>query len=126
MKVQTYKGDNIRKLLDNAPYEWRATGTYGIEKVLKNGYQTSTFMIYVNNKDLDKWQEYLTSKSTMPTNILANLNLIGVNKLPNSSYQNSNVVDLGKLVKDIYQMAPRYRETHPEVMRYLKEKRDVA
>jgi len=123
MKLLTYKGnDNIRKLLAEVPYEWRATGTYGIEKILKNGYISSVFIIYVKKEDLRGWEEYLRSNGVMPARILANLKLVGVDKLPAPSYQDPNVVNLRKLIRDVYKMAPRYRETHPEIINYLRSR----
>ena len=58
----------------------------------------------------------------MPTRILANLKLVGVDKLPAPCHQDSNVVNLSKLIRDIYKMAPRYQETHPEIINYLRSR----
>ncbi|MBW2974003.1 hypothetical protein KY346_06475 [Candidatus Woesearchaeota archaeon] len=121
MKIQTYQGENIRAILDKAPYDWRATGTYGVERSLKNGKISNILLIYVNSRDLKEWDKYLTANSVKSTKVLPDLKLVGVDTLPESSKKDRNVVDISHLIADLEKVAPRYRETHPEIVEHLSD-----
>lgn len=116
-----YQGEKIRAVLDKAPYDWRATGTYGVERALRNGKISNILLIYVDSRDLDKWDSYLNSNSIQSTKVLPDLKLIGMDALPGPSKKDRNIVDISQLIADLEKIAPRYRETHPEVVEHLKD-----
>jgi len=121
MKRQSYAGQGIRDILNQAPYEWRATGTYGVERALKNDNISNVLLIYVHNKDFKKWEDYLKSNSIQPTQVLPDLRLVGVDTLPKPYKKDKNVVDISNLIDDLTKLAPRYQETHPEIIADLKD-----
>ena len=117
--LRSYKGSNIKEIIDNSPYEWRATGTYGVERLSID--TTDIFMIYVKNSDLIKWDSYLSDNNIVSTDRLPDLKLIGVDKLPKSHENDKHLVEIIKLIEDLFKMAPRYAENHPEVVERLKK-----
>lgn len=121
MKIQSYQGRRIRKVLANAPYDWRATGTYGVERALKNGQISKILLLYVNSSEMEKWRKYLKSNSIQPTKTLPDLRLVGVDTLPKQSKKDKNSVDISHLIEDLAKVAPRYQENHPEVIDCLKD-----
>jgi hypothetical protein len=116
-----YHGENVRAVLDKAPYDWRATGTYGVERALRNGNISNILLVYVDSRDLDNWDSYLNSNSIQATKVLPDLKLIGTDSLPEPSKKDRNIVDIGMLIADLERIAPRYRETHPEIVSQLKD-----
>lgn len=121
MKIANYCGKNIRDVLDTAPYEWLATGTFGVERTLENGLLSNILLVYVRQKEFGSWRKYLASKNIQPTKILPDLKLIGADSLPDSAKNDKHVVDISCLLVDLATLAPRYKETHPDVIRRLKE-----
>jgi hypothetical protein len=120
----TYNG-NVSSLLQKAPYDWRATGTFGTELLLKDSFHTDTHLLYVDEKDILAWERYLQTNDAKPAKILPNIKIIGVPKLPSASDKNSHVVTLDKLLEDLRTMAPRFYENNPPVIRRLRHKRSA-
>ena len=119
--IHFYSGKNIRESLNNAPYDWRATGTYGVERVLKTEQISQILLIYVDANDMTHWQKYLSSRFVKPTKVLPDLKLVSVDTLPEPSKNDRNVVDISYLIADLERVAPRYCETHSEIIKQLRE-----
>jgi len=111
---------NIVDLLNGAPYDWRATGTFGSELLLQNGFRTDNCFLYVKAGELGAWETYLKCRQAKPTNVLSNIKLISVPQLPSAADKNPHVVALDQLLEDLRIMAPRFYENNPGVLKQLR------
>ncbi len=87
-----YNKKNVEDLLANAPCTWLATGSYGIELVLKGECKSTRSYICVRERL--KQKEYLSSNGATSTNILPNLRLIAIRELPKAYPKNNRVVNI--------------------------------
>lgn len=129
MKVKiislTHNG-SVYNLLENVPYQWRATEIFGGE-LLRGNYDENIYSFYIRKKDLNRWLGYI--KDNGDVNAIPNVRLFVVDKLPEQYEENDKVVNLETLIEDLrHSWAIRYWENHADHIKriYMKHKKLAA